>query len=71
MFTAPAIMTSGATGGAGLGGKGTGKYFTVIGDDKDGNRLIQEFYVRSGKAVRNTSRNLLLNTGLAEGEVKG
>jgi len=71
LFTAPAIMTSGATGGAGLGGKGTGKYFTVIGDDKDGNRLIQEFYVRSGKAVRNTSRNLLLNTGLAEGEVKG
>ena len=71
LFTAPAIMTSGATGGAGLGGKGTGKYFTVIGDDKDGNRLIQEFYVRSGKAVRNTSRNLLLKTGLAEGEVKG
>ena len=30
LFTAPAIMTSGATGGAGLGGKGTGKYFTVI-----------------------------------------
>ena len=71
LFTAPAIMTSGATGGAGLGGKGTGKYFTVIGDDKDGNRLIQEFYVTSGKAVRKTSRDLLLKTGLAEGEVKG
>ena len=71
LFTAPAIMTSGATGGAGLGGKGTGKYFTVIGDDAEGNRLIQEFYVTSGKAVRKTSRDLLLTTGLAEGEVKG
>ena len=71
LFTAPAIMTSGATGGAGLGGKGTGKYFTVIGDDAEGNRLIQEFYVTSGKAVRKTSRDLLLKTGLAEGEVKG
>tara|TARA_Y100001963_G_scaffold50299_1_gene70440 strand:+ start:34 stop:597 length:564 start_codon:yes stop_codon:yes gene_type:complete len=71
LFTAPAIMTSGATGGAGLGGKGTGKYFTVIGDDAEGNRLIQEFYVTSGKAVRKTSRDLLLTTELAEGEVKG
>ena len=71
LFTAPAIMTSGATGGAGLGGKGTGKYFTIIGDDAEGNRLIQEFYVTSGKAVRKTSRDLLLTTGLAEGEVKG
>ena len=70
LFTAPAIMTSGATGGAGLGGKGTGKYFTVIGDDAEGNRLIQEFYVTSGKAVRKTSRDLLLTTGLAEGEVR-
>ena len=43
----------------------------MIGDDKDGNRLIQEFYVTSGKAVRKTSRDLLLTTGLAEGEVKG
>ena len=70
LFTAPAIMTSGATGGAGIGGKGTGKFFTVIGDDKDGNRLVQEFYITSGKAVRKTSRNLLLKTGLAEGEVR-
>ena len=71
LFTAPAIMTSGATGGAGLCGKVTGKYFTVIGDDVEGNRLIQEFYVTSGKAVRKTSRDLLLTTGLAQGEVKG
>ena len=71
LFTAPAIMTSGATGGAGLGGKGTGKYFTVIGDDKDGNRLIQEFHVKSGKDVRKKSKQLLKITGLAEGELKG
>ena len=30
LFTAPALMTGGATGGAGLGGTGTGKYFTII-----------------------------------------
>ena len=70
LFTAPAIMTSGATGGAGLGGTGTGKYFTIIGDDAEGNRLIQEFYVTSGKEVRKTSRDLLLTTELAEGEVR-
>ena len=70
LFTAPALMTGGATGGAGLGGTGTGKYFTIIGDDAEGNRLIQEFYVTSGKAVRKTSRDLLLTTGLAQGEVK-
>ena len=70
LFTAPALMTGGATGGAGLGGTGTGKYFTIIGDDAEGNRLIQEFYVTSGKAVRKTSRDLLLTTELAEGEVR-
>ena len=51
LFTAPAIMTGGMTGGAGLGGTGTGKYFTIIGDDAQGNRLIQEFYVTSGKQL--------------------
>ena len=40
-------------------------------DYKDGNRFIQEFYGTSGKAVRITSRDLLLTTELAEGEVKG
>ena len=44
--------------------------FCIIGDDVEGNRLIQEFYVTSGKAVRKTSRDLLLTTGLAQGEVK-
>ena len=71
LFTAPALMTGGATGGAGLGGTGTGKYFTIIGDDAEGNRLIQEFYITSGKAVRIESKKLLKTTGLAEGEVKG
>ena len=64
-------MGAGMGGGAELGGKGTGRFFTVVGDDAEGNRLIQEFYVTSGKAVRKTSRDLLLTTGLAEGEVKG
>ena len=70
LIAAPAIMQTGMGVGGGVGGKGVGKYFTVIGDDKDGNRLIQEFYVTTGKAVRETSRNLLLTTELAEGEVR-
>ena len=70
LFTAPALMTGGATGGAGLGGTGNGKFFTIIGEDNDGNRLIQEFYTRTGRAVRKTSRKLLLTTQLAEGEFK-
>ena len=71
LITAPTLMGAGMGGGAELGGKGTGRFFTVVGDDAEGNRLIQEFYVTSGKAVRKTSRDLLLTTGLAEGEVKG
>ena len=71
LITAPAIMNTGMGVGGTVGGTGTGKYFTIIGDDAEGNRLIQEFYVTSGKAVRKTSRDLLLTTQLAEGEVKG
>ena len=71
LITAPTLMGAGMGGGATLGGKGTGRFFTIIGDSAEGNRLIQEFYVTSGKAVRKTSRDLLLTTGLAEGEVKG
>jgi len=71
LITAPAIMNTGMGVGGAAGGKGTGKFFTIIGDDAEGNRLIQEFYVTSGKAVRKTSRDLLLTTELAEGEVKG
>ena len=71
LFTAPAIMTTGTGAGAGLGGKGTGRYFTVVGDDSEGNRLIQEFHIKSGNDVRKKSKQLLRTTGLAEGEVKG
>ena len=71
LITAPALMNTGGGVGAGAGGKGTGKFFTVVGDDVEGNRLIQEFYVTSGKEVRKESKKLLKTTGLAEGEVKG
>jgi hypothetical protein len=55
----------------GAGGVGTGKFFTVVGDDDQGNRLIQEFYLKSGKAVRKESKKLLKTTGLVDGELKG
>ena len=71
LITAPTLMGAGMGGGATLGGKGTGRFFTVVGDDAEGNRLIQEFYITSGKAVRIESKKLLKTTGLAEGEVKG
>ena len=71
LITAPTLMGAGMGGGAELGGKGTGRFFTVVGDDDQGNRLIQEFYITSGKAVRIASKKLLKTTGLAEGEVKG
>ena len=71
LITAPAIMQTGMGVGGTAGGKGTGKYFTIVGDDAEGNRLIQEFYVKSGKDVRKKSKQLLKTTGLAEGEVKG
>ena len=71
LITAPTLMGAGMGGGATLGGKGTGRFFTVVGDDAQGNRLIQEFYITSGKTVRIESKKLLKTTGLAEGEVKG
>ena len=70
LFTAPAIMTGGMTGGAGLGGTGTGKYFTIVGDDAKGNRLIQEVYYSTGKGVRAASKLLLKTTGLVEGKLR-
>ena len=71
LITAPAIMNAGMGAGGTVGGKGTGKFFTVVGDDVEGNRLIQEFHIKSGKDVRKKSKQLLRTTGLAEGEVKG
>ena len=70
LITAPAIMNGGAMVGGAAGGVGTGKFFTVIGDDIDGRRLIGEVYFKTGKAVRKASKDLLRTTGLAEGELR-
>ena len=70
LITAPAIMNSGMTVGGSAGGKGTGKFFTIVGDDKYGNRLIQEIYYSTGKGARAASKLLLKTTGLVEGEVR-
>jgi hypothetical protein len=56
--------------GGAAGGKGTGKFFTVVGDDAEGKRLIQEIYFRTGKSVRKASKDLLNTTGLVEGELR-
>jgi len=70
LITAPAIMNGGMMVGGTAGGKGTGKFFTIVGDDINGRRLIQEVYFKNGKAVRKASKDLLRTTGLAEGEVR-
>ena len=70
LITAPAIMNTGMGVGGTVGGKGTGKFFTIVGDDAEGNRLIQEVYYSTGKGVRAVSKLLLKTTGLAEGEVR-
>ena len=70
LITAPAIMNTGMGVGGAAGGKGTGKFFTIVGDDKYGNRLIQEIYYSTGKGVRAASKLLLKTTGLVEGEVR-
>ena len=62
-------VAGGIVGGA-AGGVGTGKFFTIVGDDAQGNRLIQEVYYSTGKGVRAVSKLLLKTTGLAEGEVR-
>ena len=69
LITAPAIMQSGMMVGGTAGGKGLGKYFTVVGDDEKGQRLIQEWYEKSGKAAAKASKDLLKSTKLAEGEI--
>ena len=70
LITAPAIMNTGMTVGGAAGGKGTGKFFTIVGDDSEGNRLIQEVYYSTGKGARAASKLLLKTTGLAEGELR-
>ena len=70
LITAPAIMNTGMGVGGAAGGKGTGKFFTIVGDDAKGNRLIQEVYYNTGKGVRAASKLLLKTTGLVEGELR-
>ena len=70
IITAPAIMSGGVTGGATVGGKAQGKYFTVVGDADNGDRIIQEFYYGSLKTVKKASRELLKTSKLAEGELR-
>ena len=70
LITAPAIMNTGMGVGGAAGGKGTGKFFTIVGDDSEGNRLIQEVYYSTGKGARAASKLLLKTTGLVEGEVR-
>ena len=70
LITAPAIMNGGAMVGGAAGGVGTGKFFTIVGDDINGRRLIGEVYYKKGKAVRKASKDLLRTTELAEGELR-
>ena len=69
LITAPAKMNTGMGVGGTVGGKGTGKFFTIVGDDAQGNRLIQEIYYPTGKAARKASKDLLNTTKLVEGEL--
>ena len=59
LITAPAIMNAGMGAGGTVGGKGTGKFFTVVGDDINGRRLIQEGYDSTAKGVRAASNHYL------------
>ena len=70
LLTAPALIQTGAGVGAGAGGTARGKFFTVVGDDAKGNRLIKEFWIPSGKRVKELSKQLLMKTKLVEGELQ-
>ena len=69
LITAPAIMNTGMMVGGGAGGVGTGKFFTIVGDTAEGDRIIQEIYYSTGKAARKASKDLLNTTKLVEGEL--
>ena len=70
LITAPAIMSTGTTAGGGVGGSSSAKFFTIVGDDDKGNRIIQEFKYRTYKDVKTASKLLLNTTQLAEGETR-
>ena len=42
----------------------------MVGDDAQGQRLIQEWYEKSGKSARKSQKELLKTTKLAEGEIR-
>ena len=69
LITAPALMNTGGMVGGGVGGKTTGRFFTIVGDDINGRRLINEIHFKTGKAVRKAQKQLLKTTKLAEGEL--
>ena len=68
LLTAPALIQTGAGVGAGAGGMAQGKFFTVVGDDAQGNRLIQEFWIPQPTQVKKISKQLLMTSKLVEGE---
>ena len=70
LLTAPALIQTGAGVGAGAGGTARGKFFTIVGDDVQGNRLIKEFWIPSGKRVKELSKELLRTSKLVEGETR-
>ena len=69
LFTLPAM-----TGlGAGVGGNAAGansKFFTVLGNDKDGEALILEFKYRNPNFARKVMKELYRTTSLAMGQLK-
>ena len=69
LITAPALMNTGGMVGGGVGGKTTGRFFTIVGDDINGRRLINEIHFKTGKAVRTAQKQLLKTTKLVEGEL--
>ena len=70
LITAPEIMNTGMTVGGAAGGKGLGRYFTIVGDDAQGQRLIQDIYYPTGKSARKATKDLLNTTKLVEGETR-
>ena len=70
LITAPALMNTGGMVGGGVGGKTTGRFFTIVGDDINGRRLVNELHFKTGKAVRTAKKQLLNTTKLAEGETR-
>ena len=69
LFTLPAMTGLGA-GVGGMAGGNNDKFFVVIGDDVDGNRLTLEFKSNNTGLQRKIIRKLIKTTGLAAGELK-